>query len=374
MTLQQEIDDFNKSYPNGALYQQISTVLSSRNPDYALGLLVILFDTAIYPEAQDKKIQKTRKEQRKKLQKFFKEDKSIISLDKQTFITTLPDQLAALIKASCTPPGHTLKFSAANELYSIVTLVAGEPGINRDRLQRLAHLKQTLKPALGYQLLAADLGFCQHRLKTILPYPGIGWTVEVPGSEKYEPDASLFSIEELMMFKEVWTHYREMDKKNFALVDLGLVVLDRLRQESVFPLRLAMLSAVLETIIQTPEAQMEWYFTRLCRDLYQKISPVQGGVSPDFEQFHQLRLNQVPGGTASPMDWTLKGSERERKLLQAMEGFLRLLVFRMINDPLFLKGTLPKMRVALKREVKKMKIKEAWWRFPGKYLSRLTRR
>lgn len=366
--LDKEINNINKFYGNSSLLEHLEKTVKLKNDSYTLGILV--FTAGNQTGGKGKAPGKAAKDKRKKITKYFRENKKKISLGDGAYILVLPDQLAAVVKWVCRAPGFgsNMSVSAANELFSIVAVSDGRKDV-APVLRDMCKVLDTLGPLDKSSVYGAELRFAKHKLKQITPLP-IGQTVQ-PGEDM------LLVPDDLKEFQRTWSNYRAMDKKSAAVVEPGLCFLERLSIETIFPVRAALLSSGLETLIKTPARQSALHFAKACGEIEDKINPGSRILDQNTAgQFHRFRLALSPGG-GSEKDAviTLTGSESDRKLVGQMENFYRAMLRKAIDDRNFLLTALPKLRTSLKKELKKQQASdEKWTRFPWKLFARIAQK
>lgn len=356
--LKNDVDIFNNAFPKSHLFDHLKEVAKKGN--FSLGIL--MFIAPPLERLTDKKQIKDLKDLRRDLQKFFKEDRKKIMLTNTLSILSIPEQLAKIMDRSCRPAGFNRNLAAGGELYSMVQVY------NDGQTARLHGITETLRllsisgepnPAVR---CAGIVVFNDHKIKQVVPV-----TVPDTAAAADKAQRSAFpSTADLKELEILCKNYETLDGKVKEELETGLNYLERIREETDSHIKLSLLAAAIDYFIQAPEKDPQLYFNGTCKE----ISAKTGFIPADknlFDHFFNLRKMLSRERKKAGLD----GVDTKNGMLTQLEQFYRLLLKKIINDPTFLKQTLPGIKAAQRKELKKAAIKKKWRKFPGRYLARL---
>lgn len=356
--MKKDVDIFNHSFPKSHLFDHLKEI--TKKGSFSLGIL--MFIAPPLERLTDKKQIKELKDLRRDLQKFFKEDRKKIVLTNTLSILSIPEQLAKVMDRSCSPTGFNRNPAAGGELYSMVQVY------NDGQTDRLHGITDTLRlldisgeSNPGFRC-AGIVVFSDYKIKQVVPVTAAD---ALTASDKTQRPA-FPSLADLKELETLCNNYQTLDRKVKEELETGLNYLERTREETDAHIKLSLLAAAIDYFIQAPEKDPQSYFSGACKEISAKTGfiPVDKNL---FDHFFNLRKMLSRERKKAGLD----GADTKGGMLTQIEHFYRLLLKKIINDPTFLKQTLPGIKSSQKKELKKAAVKKRLRKFPGRYLARL---
>lgn len=342
-SLKKDVETFNNSFAKTEFYKQVKRTV--KGASYTLDIGMFAAPPADHP--MDKKQAGALKETRKQYHALFKEKRDAVPLDRGMWVTAIPELLARVLEQAGRAGGYNRKQSTGGELFSIVG-----GGAVPAAMRLLNIIGDT---GLFYRC-HARVTFNGDKIKQVTP---VEYSEPGPGGGTGGGAPGMVTPAELRELAAAWKNHQSLSQNIKDELNTGLDFFDALRGAGA-AVRTSLLAAAVDWFIQPPERHTAAYFNAICRELAGKIG-FRAGDPALFDAFHRLR---EPGGKGEPL-------KKVNRLLPEIECFYRLLLKKMIADPVFLGRTLPALRASRKKDLKKSAVKKRWRKFPGRYLSRL---